>query len=87
MNMKHLIPVACLALSFLSVNPALAHGDVKPQYGGIVQKVNDVSFELVAQADGPRLLGRAVPGERLEIGDNVAIDSVVDGVHLFRKNS
>ena len=50
--MKHLIPVACLALSFLSVNPALAHGDVKPQYGGIVHKVNDVSFELVAQADG-----------------------------------
>jgi len=52
MNMKYLIPMACLALSFLSVNPALAHGDVKPQYGGIVQKVNDVSFELVAQADG-----------------------------------
>jgi hypothetical protein len=42
---------------------------------------------LVAQPDGPRLLGRTVPGERLEIGDNVAIDSVVDGVHLFRKNS
>jgi len=34
------------------MNPALAHGDVKPQYGGIVHKVNDVSFELVAQADG-----------------------------------
>jgi hypothetical protein len=42
---------------------------------------------LVEQPEGPRLLGRAVPGERLEIGDNVAIDSVVDGVHLFRKNS
>lgn len=42
---------------------------------------------LVDQPDGPRLLGRAVPGERLGIGDNVAIDSVVDGVHLFRKNS
>lgn len=40
---------------------------------------------LVEQPDGPRLLGRAVPGEHLEIGDNVSIDSVVDGVHLFRK--
>jgi hypothetical protein len=42
---------------------------------------------LVEQADGPRLLGRAVPGERLAIGDNVRIDSVIDGVHIFRKNS
>ena len=42
---------------------------------------------LVDQPEGLRLLGRAVPGTRLEIGDNVAIDSVVDGVHLFRKNS
>ena len=67
MNMKHLIPVACLALSFLSVNPALAHGDVKPQYGGIVHKVNDVSFELVAQADGAIIYlmdhGKPVPSK------------------------
>ena len=67
MNMKHLIPVACLALSFLSVNLALAHGDVKPQYGGIVQKVNDVSFELVAQADGAIIYlmdhGKPVPSK------------------------
>ena len=67
MNMKHLIPVACLALSFLSMNPALAHGDVKPQYGGIVHKVNDVSFELVAQADGAIIYlmdhGKPVPSK------------------------
>ena len=67
MNMKHLIPVACLALSFLSVNPALAHGDVKPQYGGIVHKVNDVSFELVVQADGAIIYlmdhGKPVPSK------------------------
>ena len=42
---------------------------------------------LVEQPDGPRLLGRAVAGERLEIGDSVTIDAVVDGVHIFRKNS
>ena len=40
---------------------------------------------LVEQEAGRRLIGRAVPGERLEIGDNVTVDSVVDGVSLFRK--
>ena len=40
---------------------------------------------LVEQEAGRRLIGRAVPGERLEIGDNVTVDSVVEGVSLFRK--
>jgi hypothetical protein len=52
MKMKHLISVAGLVLSSLSMTPAQAHGDAKPQHGGIVQKANDLSFELVAQADG-----------------------------------
>ena len=52
MKMKHLISVASLAISCLSMNPVLAHGDAKPLHGGIVQQVNDLSFELVAQADG-----------------------------------
>ena len=52
MKMKHLISVASLAISCLSMNPVLAHGDAKPLHGGIVQVVNDLSFELVAQADG-----------------------------------
>ena len=52
MNMKYLIPMACLALSCLSMNPALGHGEAKPQHGGIVQMANDLSFELVIQADG-----------------------------------
>lgn len=52
MKMKHLISVAGLALLCLSMNPALAHGDAKPQHGGILQVANDLSFELVAQADG-----------------------------------
>ena len=52
MKMKHLISVASLVISCLSVNPALAHGDAKPQHGGILQVANDLSFELVAQADG-----------------------------------
>lgn len=52
MKMKHLISVAGLVLFSLSMNPAQAHGDAKPQHGGIVQTANDLSFELVAQADG-----------------------------------
>ncbi|MCF8196014.1 MAG: hypothetical protein K9J38_08450 [Polynucleobacter sp.] len=50
--MKYLISVASLVISCLSVNPVLAHGDAKPQHGGILQVANDLSFELVAQADG-----------------------------------
>jgi len=52
MKIKHLISVAGLALFCMSMNLALAHGDAKPQYGGILQVANDLSFELVAQADG-----------------------------------
>jgi len=52
MKMKHLISVASLAISCLSMNPVMAHGDAKPLHGGIVQLINDLSFELVAQADG-----------------------------------
>ena len=40
---------------------------------------------LVEQEGGPRLIGRTAPGERVEIGDRVALDAAVDGVHIFRK--
>ena len=52
MKLKHLISVVSLALSCLYINTALAHGVAKPLHGGIVQKVNDIGFELVAQPDG-----------------------------------
>ena len=52
MKMRHLISVTGLVLAGLSINPAQAHDDAKPIHGGIVQKVNDVGFELVLQADG-----------------------------------
>lgn len=35
--------------------PALAHGDAKPLYGGIVQVVSDMQYELVPQPDGALL--------------------------------
>jgi hypothetical protein len=53
MEMKKWIAVTGLAvLTLLSMSPAMAHGVSKPIHGGIVQVVNDVTFELVAEADG-----------------------------------
>lgn len=51
MTMKQLFQAAVLALSALTLNTAMAHGAAKPRHGGIVQVANDVSFELVAEAD------------------------------------
>ncbi len=51
MNSK-LIGAAVLALSALAMNTASAHGQAGARHGGIVQVANDVSFELVAEADG-----------------------------------
>jgi hypothetical protein len=50
---KHLMSAASLAaLVSVSAGPALAHGGAKAQHGGIVQVANDLSFELVVDADG-----------------------------------
>lgn len=35
--------------------PALGHGDATPMYGGVVQMVSDLQFELVAQPGGAAL--------------------------------
>lgn len=45
------IQIATLVLSTLVLNPAMAHGAAKARHGGVVKVVNDVSFELVAEAD------------------------------------
>ena len=55
MKLKHLISALSLALSCLCMNTALAHGAAKALHGGIVQMVNDIGFELVAQPDGATL--------------------------------
>jgi hypothetical protein len=48
-----LLAALVLALSAFGLNSAaLAHGAAEPQHGGIVQEINDVSFELVVEADG-----------------------------------
>ena len=52
MKMTKLMAAAVLALSALTMNSAMAHGSGKPHHGGIVQMANDVTFELVVEADG-----------------------------------
>lgn len=47
-----LMAVAVLAVSAITMNTAMAHGEGKPRHGGIVQVANDVNFELVVEADG-----------------------------------
>ncbi|WP_298829768.1 hypothetical protein [uncultured Piscinibacter sp.] len=43
---------ALLACSALVAAPAFAHGGGDPKHGGVVQTASDLSFELVAGADG-----------------------------------
>lgn len=52
MKLKQSIQIALLAVSALGFNQAVAHGASKPLHGGTVQVANDVSFELVVEADG-----------------------------------
>jgi hypothetical protein len=52
MTNSKLMGAAVLALSALAMNTAFAHGAAGPRHGGVVQVANDVSFELVTEADG-----------------------------------
>ena len=49
--MKKILIAAALGLSAVAFTAA-AHGPAKAAHGGVVQSANDVSFELVAQANG-----------------------------------
>ena len=44
--------IALITLATLAAGPVLAHGEAVARHGGIVQKANDLSFELVPGADG-----------------------------------
>lgn len=50
--MKQLLTVMVLGLSALSLDVAMAHGDVKAKHGGAVAMASDLGFELVATPDG-----------------------------------
>ena len=49
---KRLLCMLTLAVAGFSFGPAQADGVAKAKRGGVVQKANDITYELVAQADG-----------------------------------
>mgnify|MGYP000949998287 CR=1 FL=1 len=54
-SLRLLAASALCAASLLAAPVAFAHGDAKPQHGGVVRTASDLSFELVAVADGATL--------------------------------
>ncbi|TVV74586.1 hypothetical protein [Sphingomonas solaris] len=49
------LPLAFLAAATLVQAPALAHGNMKPQHGGMVQMSGETLFELVVKPAGVQL--------------------------------
>ena len=52
---KTFLSAALLGVTLLGINAALAHDEAKPKRGGMVQTVNDITFELVPRTDGAHL--------------------------------
>lgn len=52
--MKKFITIAALAMAVITSQQAAAHG-ARPKHGGVVQSVNDVTYELV-QKDGKAVI-------------------------------
>ena len=50
--LRLLVTSTLCAASLLAAPAVFAHGDGKPQHGGIVRTASDLSFELVGSADG-----------------------------------
>jgi hypothetical protein len=53
--MKRFLMALALGAATLTCGSATAHGAAKAQYGGIVQLVDDMSFELVVRGDAAEL--------------------------------
>jgi len=44
-----------MTAGFGMITPAFGHGEVKPRFGGIVQKVSELTYELVSDSAGVSL--------------------------------
>lgn len=53
--MKKLITLLVLAFASLQLNVAMAHGNVKPEHGGILKLVGETTYELVVKTDSVEL--------------------------------
>ncbi len=54
-SLGYLVAAIVLGVPALAATHAFAHGALKAKHGGVVQSASDLSFELVAGADGATL--------------------------------
>ena len=63
--MKRFLTALMFAAAALNFGAAQAHGDLKPEHGGIVELSNELKFELVSRGDTAELYiedhGQTVP--------------------------
>jgi hypothetical protein len=76
MNKVLFLLMSCAAL--LAFNAVHAHGNTKPLHGGVMQMVGEMSFELVAGADGTELYV-VDDGEDITSADMTAKLMIVNG--------
>ena len=69
--------VALVLLVISPFNAARAHGGTQPEHGGVVQLVGDMTFELVARADGVELFVED-DGEEITSADFAAKLTIVN---------
>jgi hypothetical protein len=78
--MKKFLSLLVLGVASLAFNAAHAHGNTKPVHAGIVKMVGEMTFELVAVADGAELYV-VDDGEDISSADMTAKLTIVnDGV-------
>lgn len=76
--MKKLLLVLMSCAALLAFNAVQAHGNTKPKHGGVMQMVGEMSFELVAGADGAELYV-VDDGEDIASADMAAKLTIVSG--------
>ena len=73
---KNLLSMWVLAVAALGFSPAQADGVAKAKRGGVVQKANDITYELVALADTVHAANALFDAHRVprhvEVDDDVA---------------
>lgn len=70
--MKKIVYALSLSLALLGTT-AWAHGDAKPQHGGIVQTVNDLQFELVPTAAALYVSDHGKPVDASRLGGKLTV--------------
>ena len=76
--MKKLMALLAALWMTVALHPALAHNGTKPEHGGVVQIVGDMSFELVTGGTGVELFVED-DGDEINSAEFAAKLTIVDG--------